>query len=254
MRVINSLKTRLIRLPIYAAGVIKAGNLVIPGVTAETDLGVLKVAPVGANVGAFGVLQEDQTLALTAKVDGSAGWFAPIGSAEKDFPSRLVELIDGHTLVRMDYDLTGVTGATSATDTLTLAALEDNIDTAFFYMVSGAAAGEMRFAKASASGSATMSNNFTTQAVAGYVVKILPLFHTLFTWKSAPTTSPMKIDTVAAAGAGRAIQVERLISRNGLEEQLDPYTHGNLSKLDRLNQFAIRGTLQITNSAFHPLS
>ena len=257
MRVINSCKTRLIRLPVYGAGAdIYEGNLLMSGATAGTDLGVLKCVAVGANTAAIGVLSElhDYSVNGDALVAGSACWFAPIGASEINYPAKQVELCDAHTLVKIDYDLTGVAVTSSAAATVTVADLEDNIDTSFLYCSAGEGKGELRFVDTSASGSCTTTVDFTTLTNAGYVVKVLPLFHTLFVWKITAATVATKLDTTAAVGTGRAIQLERHILRNGLEEVLDPYTHRNLSGLHNLSQFALRGTLQITNSALHPLS
>lgn len=266
MRVINSLKTRLIRLPVYGAGAdIAMGNILMPGVTAETNDGVLISATEASNADAVGILAElhDYSVSGDALVKTIVKpWFAPIGSAEKDYPARLVELFDAHTLVRVDYDLTGVAATSSSATTVTIGSLEDNIDTAFLYVATAGTGtddgvvGMLRFVDTSAAGSCTTSVSLGAGDAlgAGLVVKILPLFHRVLPWYVTDVaTKPVKVATTAAVGTGRALQLERIITRNGLEEQLDPYTHRNLSGLSDLAQFSISGVFQMQDTCFHPV-
>jgi hypothetical protein len=89
---------------------------------------------------------------------------------------------------------------------------------------------------------------------AGYVVKILPLLHGLFVLTVGNTTTPTNLGTTAAAGAARFVQLERHIVRNGNDEMMDPYTHGNLSGLDHLTQLGFYGTFALSSSVFQPLA
>ena len=147
MKVINSLKSRMVRVPVQCATDLVAGSLLIKGATAETDLGVL-IPNAAASAGTYvGVLQElhDVSKNGSALVAGAAhsavipeatgaAWFAPAGGDPSIFPSRLVGLVDYCNLCRIDYDLTGVAATSSSGTTVTIANLEDNIDTSFLYV------------------------------------------------------------------------------------------------------------------------
>ena len=275
MKVINSLKSRLVRVPVQNAASLVAGSLMIKGATAETDLGVLienAVTSAGTYVGILAEMHDinKNGSALVAGAAHSAvipaatgaAWFAPMGGDPSIFPSRLVELIDNTNLCRIDYDLTGVAAASSNGTTVTIANLEDNIDTAFLYVATAGAgtdagvAGMLRFVDTSAAGSCTTSVEFGAgDAVgAGLVVKILPLFHTLFRLSVPTATVPTKISPLAAVGVARLTQMERHIIRNGNDEMMDPYTHGNLSGLNSLNQFGMYGVFAFNSTIFTPVA
>jgi hypothetical protein len=240
----------------------------IRGTTAETDLGTVIVNAAASAAGYVGILAEKHTYATqgsalvagavhSAVITGAGGaaWFAPAGGNPDIFPSRKIELIEGMTLCKIPYALSGSVSASSSTTTVTVSSLEDNIDTGFLYSYggTGAAKGELRFIATSAAGSCVTSNAFTTMAT-DYVVKILPLLHGLFVLTVGNTTTPTKIDTTAAAGAGRLIQLERHIVRNGADEMMDPYAHGNLSGLDDRGQLEFYGVFGLCSTVFSPLS
>lgn len=267
MQVIQSLKSRVVRLPVQSATDLVSGSLLIKGVTGGTNLGTAIVSAAASADSYVGILAEPHIYSVngsalvagaqhSAVIAGATGaaWFAPMGGDSKIFPSRLVELVEGLTLCRIDYATTGVQVTNSSGTTVTVGSLEDNIDTAFLYASAGEALGQLRFVDTSAAGSCTTSNAFTTMTSAGYVVKILPLLHGLAVLTVANTTTPTKIDTTAAAGAARLIQLERHIVRNGNDEMLDPYTHGNLSGLNSLNQLKFSGVFALCSTVFSPLA
>lgn len=267
MQIIQSLKSRVVRLPIHSATDVVSGALLIKGTNDETDLGTCIVNAAASASNYVGVLAEPHVYAKcgsalvagaahSAVIAGATGaaWFAPQGGSDSLFPSHLVELAEGLTLCRLDYDQTGVAVTNSSGTTVTVSSLEDNIDTSFLYASAGEAIGQLRFVDTSAAGSCTTSNAFTTMTAAGYVVKILPLLHGLFVLTVPGTTAPTKLDTTAAAGAARLIQLERHIVRNGMDEMLDPYTHGNLSGLNSLAQLKFSGVCALCSTVFSPLA
>ena len=275
MKVINSLKSRMVRVPVQCATDLVAGSLLIKGATAATDLGVLIPNAVDSAGTYVGVLQElhDVSKNGSALVAGAAhsavipeatgaAWFAPFGGDSSLFPSRLVELVDYCNLCRIDYDLTGVAATSSNGTTVTIANLEDNIDTSFLYVATAGVgtdagvAGTLRFVDTSAAGSCTTSVTMGAGDAlgAGLVVKILPLFHTLFRLSVPTSAIPTKISPLAAVGAARLTQMERHIVRNGCDELMDPYTHGGLSGLNSLNQFGIYGVFAFQSTIFTPVA
>jgi hypothetical protein len=258
--VVQSLKSRLIRMPIYGGGAdIFPGSFVMPGVTAETDDGVLIKNTAASNADVVGILAElhDYSETGDALVDGSVSWFAPAGGNDLAYPSRLVEICDAHTIVRIEQDLTSkiaVAGYNAGTKTVTITSLEDNIDTGFLYVASGAGAGQIEFINTSASGSCTIPTAFSTAIDnTSYVCKILPLFHQAIVWTAPSATAGTKVGTTAAVGTGRCNILARYIKRNGLDEMLDPNNHGGLTGLNSLSQFSIYYLLQLVNTALHPI-
>lgn len=270
MKVINSLKSRIVRLPVHSAVDLVAGSLVIRGTTAATDLGTVIINAAASAAGYVGILAEGHSYAKSgsalvagaahsAVVPGANGaaWFAPAGGNAELFPSRQIELVEGLTLCRIDYSLTGVAATSSNGTTVTIGALENDIPTGFLYAASGDAIGKLRFIDVDGNnGTCTTSVAFGAgDAVGtGLIVKILPLLHGLFPFTVGNTTTPTKIATTAGAGAGRIVQLERHIIRNGADEMLDPYTHGNLSGLNSLNQFGIYGVFGMASTVFSPLA
>ena len=262
MQVIKSLKSRVVRLPIHSATDVVAGGLMIKGATAETDLGTLIVNAAASAANYVGILVAGAAPSAVIAAATGAAWFAPQGGDSKIFPSRLVELTEGATMCRLDYDLTGVAATSSDGTTVTVGSLEDNIDTGFLYVATAGTGtddgvvGMLRFIDTSAAGSCTTSVTMGAGDAlgAGLVVKILPLLHGLFVLTVPNTTTPTKLGTTAAAGAARLVQFERHIVRNGLDEMMDPYTHGNLSGLNSLAQLKFYGVCAMNATVFSPLS
>lgn len=259
MQIINSLKSRMIRLPVYGAGAdIYPGTLMMPGVTGETDLGVLIGCTAASNADAIGVLQElhDYSVNGDALVAGSACWFAPFGKAANEYPAKEVELLDGHTLVRVDYDLTSdMAIGTVAGAVITVASIEDGIDTGFLYINDGTGVGQLEFIASDDGTLLTVATAFATTPVAAdsTLVKVLPLFHQKIVWTASSATAPTKVGTTGTYGTGRGMILERHIVRNGMDEMLDPHTHGGLTGLSSLAQFKLYNVMQITNSGLHPI-
>lgn len=266
MQVINSLKSRIVRLPVNSSTDLVAGSLMIRGTTAETNLGTAIVNAAASASGYIGHLVElhDYSVNGSALVAGAAhsaviadatgaAWFAPMGGNPDIFPSRQIELIEGMTLCRADYKLTGAAMTTSSVTVTPGSTGENNIDTGFLYCTVGTGIGELRFIDTvNGTTSLTTSVAFTTGGTA--FVKILPLLHGLFVLTVGDTTTETQIATTNAVGAARLVQLERHIVRNGADEMLDPYTHGNLSALDHLTQLKFYGVFGLCSTVFSPLS
>lgn len=270
MQIIQSLQSRLIRLPVTSAVDLVKGTLMIRGTTAETNLGTVIVgatdSAAGTYVGILAELHDNSAMGSalvagaehSAVITGAAGaaWFAPQGGDPEIFPSRQIEVLEGLTLCKIQYKLTGIAATSSSGTTVTIASLEDNIDTAFVYAASGGAIGKLRFVDTSGSGSCTTAVSFGAgDAVGtGKIVKVVPLLHGLVLLTVGNTTTATQIDTAGAVGAARLVQLERHILRNGIDENLDPFTHGNLSGLNSLSQFNLYGIFSIASSVFQPLA
>lgn len=254
--VVQSLKSRQIWAPIYAAAAdIFGGALLMPGVTAETDDGVLINCTESSNADCIGILTEllDYSVTGESLVNGTT-WFNP-KSTNPAAPAHWVELVDTATLVKVAYDTVDTLGVTSASGTtITITSLEDNIDSAFLYVQAGTGIGQIEFVSTSASGSCVVATAFATQVDStSTVLKILPLYHRLLKWDIAVAADTLKIGSDAAVGSGRALILERHIVRNGLDELLDPDGHGGLTGLNSLAQFQIYCLAHIQDTGFHPV-
>ena len=255
----QSLKSRLIRLPVYGAGAdLAAGAILIPGVTAETDDGVLINSTATSLVDAIGVLAElhDYSESGDALVTGAVSWFQlDTANARTQLPARQVELLDAHTILKIPYDTSDTAAVASySAPTVTISSLEDNIDTAFLYIVGGTGAGQLGFVDTSAAGSCTVDTNFTTALDnTSTVIKILPLFHNLVKIAVATATAETKIGTDAAAGSARIVVIANHMVRRGLDEFMDPLYHDTLSGLSSLARLEFYSEIAVQNTALHPV-
>lgn len=255
--IIRSNKSRVYKLPVYGAGAdLARGTVLIPGVTAETDDGVLINSTATSMVDALGVLVQlhDFSASGDALVTGAVPWFRiDTANSRTETPTREVELLDAGCLLLMDYDTSDTMTGSSSSTTVTVASLEDNIDTGFIYGVSGTGAGQLGFIDTSASGSCTLDAAPTVAYSSTPLLKILPLFHTLLKVAIATATAPTKIGTDAAAGSARALIVQRYITVNGLREEMDPVDHDARTGLNSAAQLSFQAVVRIQDSAFDPI-
>lgn len=198
------------------AALITDGAALMPGVTADTDLGVLiPLTVAGADCIGFtvGKMAASETNTLVA------------GTAWKLWP---VTPCGQMTVVECDYSLTDTMAvASTSTTTVTITSLEDNIDTSWLYAVGGTGAGLLAYLASSASGSAT-SKTATAWDNTTTVIKILRLFHQLAKISSTSDS----IGTDAAAGSWTIVVLQNWISNiQRSAEILDPTKHDNLSGL-----------------------
>ena len=198
--------------PVYsAASAIKKGSLLIPGVTADTDLGLLKLAT-AAGTGSVGFLDKAIAAADTDSSVLGTGWNL-----------QDVELIHPFYVTDVEYDQsTTMAVASNSSTTLTVTSLEDNIDTSWVYATTGTKAGYLSFLVSSAAGSATEKTamGFSTDTT---LIKILRLFHRVAYLNSTFD----KIGTQAAAGSWTTRILGNKFKVNGRWSHLDPRYHDN---------------------------
>ncbi len=209
--------------PIKTAADISNGALLMPGVTAETDLGTLILAStagadsVGTMAGLF-----DYSVVGTSAVDGSTWVTAPV---KPNFDAVVME-------AEYDQSDTMALASDESTKTITITSLEDNIDTSYLYCVSGTGIGQLRFVDTSASGSCTIATAGNPEwDAADTCIKILRLFHPLAKLNTAAT----KIGTDAAAGSWTIAVIQNYIERQGRRQFMDPTKHDGLNSLNATN-------------------
>lgn len=198
------------------AAAIADGALLMPGVTADTDLGVL-IPATSAAADAIGTLTGPILATDTNTLVAGTAWLV-----------KPVSPIAPVAVVRVDYDLTDTAAvASNSGTTLTITSLEDNIDTSWAYATSGTGAGELSYLASSASGSATQKTAMGWSSDTT-VIKILRLFHPLAKLNSTSD----KIGTDAAAGSWTIVVLQNYISNIArVSEVLDPTKHDNLDGL-----------------------
>lgn len=219
MDVIGKVESQYYSWPVkHAAADIPDGALLMPGVTAGTDLGVLIVAAT-AGADAVGRLHGllDASEVTDTLVNGTV------------WNTRTVTPVFPGVLVRSEYDQADTAAvASNSGTTLTITSLEDDIDTSWIYAVGGTGAGELSFLTASAAGSATQKTAMGW-ASDTTVIKILRLFHQL----AKLVTAADKIGTDAGAGSWTIVVLQNWIKNNTRAwEILDPTKHDNLSGLN----------------------
>jgi hypothetical protein len=200
------------KLPIYATADIADGALLMPGVTAETDLGALIVAT-GAGADAIGILRGKLTYATTNR------WLAD-GTQHVE---ASVELIDRYSIVDIEYDQSDTMAvASTSTTTVTITSLEDNIDASYLY---SPVSGNLFYVAQSSAGSC-VTKTATGWTNADTAIKILRPFHQLAKLNTAGT----KIGTDAGAGSWTVCILQNEFEALGYPRQrLDATKHNGLS-------------------------
>jgi len=224
----------IVSVPIYGAGAdIADGAAIMPGVTAETDLGVF-ITGATAIADMLGTLRglHDFSVVADSLVAGTA-WV--LGD---------VELCDQYTPLWVEYDQSDTIAVTStSTTTVTITSLENNIDTSYLFSTNGSGTGLTAFVDTSASGSCTTLNS-TAWTSATNVIKILRLGHPLAKINTAATM----IGTDAAAGSWTVFVLENWFeAANYPLQMLDPTKHDNLS----LTKARFYAKLLVRNTAGH---
>jgi hypothetical protein len=199
------------------AAAISEGALLMAGITADTDLGVL-IPATTAGTDAVGVL--DQAIASTdtnTLVTGTAWLTRPV--------TPCVPMLG----LEVDYDQTDTMAvASTSTTTVTVTSLEDNIDTSWLYAVSGTGVGKLAYLASSAAGSAT-SKTATSWDSTTVLIKILRLFHQL----AKINTTADKIGTDAGAGSWTILILQNWLANNQYGAVvLDPTKHDNITGLN----------------------
>ena len=201
---------------------ISDGALLMPGVTAETDDGVLIVASgagadvVGSCIGAIATSESN-----TDVTDGNPWLLWPVSPC---FPGIIME---------MEYDQSDTAAVASySAPTVTISSIEDNIDTGWIYVVGGTGAGQLGFIDTANGSVVTVETNFTTALDStSTVIKILPLFHQL----AKLNTAADKIGTDAAVGSWTCLILQNWIATLDRGAQVlrpDTGYHQNLQNLN----------------------
>jgi hypothetical protein len=264
--------------PVSGAGAnIPIGTLMMPGVTAGTNDGVLIPVTATSNANAIGVLNTQHNYASSgdALTTTLTQWFPLAGfngasylfgnivgstATAPPYPSHPIELIDASVLVRVSYNLASTMAVASFNSGTQVATITNEIttkDSAFDYFNAGTAIGELAFVTVSNSGSdtfvtgtpLTVSPDSTTK-----ITQILPLFYRTPVWKVNSTTVCTLLDSTAAVGTGRAIFIANFIGLNGDSFQLDPYTFHNKQGLNLVTNLDFFSYVQMQSSGFHPVS
>ena len=239
MRIGRYSQENAINCPVSGLGTaLVAGALLKRGATPATENGMLIAATASAaHPDTFGILREANAVADDTDVPGTI------------FKTHPVDILNPGRIVRISYsvltaDIITVTQAVSTT-TITLAALEDDIDAGFLYVVSGTGAGQTNFLTASASGAATLKAAFGTNLdTTSRLIKILPRFHQ-FGALSADGTS---LRSQAGAGLTPIIVIDSHIIRNDGIKQLNPVTDSALVGLNSLATVRFEADIMFRNA------
>lgn len=263
-QVVESSNKRLFLFPFSGAGSsVAAGALVMPGATNGTNEGVAIPVTASSNLHGVGVLAELHNFGLSgdALQTTLVPWFPGNGrafrsSAFSQFPSRQVELFDNATIIRMDYSLVSTVAVASATATvLTITSEVAGFGGGFVYYNAGTGIGELKFLASSAAGIATLvSASGTTADSTTKLTKVLPYFYDTPIWLVNTATAPTLLDSVAGDGTGRAVVLGSFISKNGIEDVLDPKSYHGATGLNNITGFALYSLLGMVDTAFHPVA
>lgn len=206
----------IIKVPIYGAGAdIAQGALVMPGVTADTNIG-MAITATGAAADAVGALVgiHDYSVVGDSLVAGTNWVYGE------------VELFDQYNPVWVEYDQTDTLAVASTSGTtVTITSLTADIDTTWLYAVSGTGAGKLAYCVSTASGSAV------TKTATGWdstttCIKILNVFNQLAKLNTAATM----LGTDAGAGSWTVCILENYLQHAGSQPVLlDPTKHDNLT-------------------------
>jgi hypothetical protein len=196
--------------PVYSgAAAIKKGAMLMPGVTADTDMGLL-IAATTTGLGSVGFLDKAIAAADTDSSVLGTGWNL-----------QDVELLKPYYVTDAEYDQsTTMAVASNSSTTLTITSLENNIDTSWVYATTGTKAGYLSFLVSSAAGSATQKTamGFSTDTT---LIKILRLFHRV----AYLNATFDKLGTQAAVGTWTTRILQNKMKVNGDWKYLNPVYH-----------------------------
>lgn len=228
----------LIKVPITGkASVLANGRVIVPGTTQGTDMGL--AIGIAANTDwtdAVGLLKGASVVANDSVQAGTTWTYGE------------VELIDSLNLIEIDWsvasgDTLAVTSQSSTT--LTITSLENNADCGWFYVAAGAGIGQLFFATACTSGTATLkSAPATALDTTSKVVHIKRFGHKLHF-----TNTAGQLATQAAVGAVKFMTLENYIDSpaNGIPKQLlDPTKHSGITLTSRKVTFTTVGVMRNT--------
>lgn len=270
--VVNYADARELVFPVSGAGSnIPVGTLMMPGVTAGTNIGVLIPVTATSNADCIGILNEAHVYAASgdALTTTLAQWFAPAGfdsnnylqgvkgSGGGPFPSHRIDLLDTATLIKVSYSQASTMAVASySAPTVTITNEITLKDSGFLYINAGTGIGQIGFITISNSGSDTLvSATALTTALdsTSKLTQILPICYYLPVWKVNSTTASTFLDSTAAVGTGRAAVMANFININGRVDRLDPKLYHNAQNLNSVSQLDFYSYLAVQNTLFHPI-
>lgn len=267
-QVVRELPHNYFTIPFSGAGAnVPKGTPVIPGATGGTNFGV--GIPGTATTGAtrvVGLLLDNHIFSGTnssgdATTATLVNWFAGYGGkTDLTAPSHKVAPLSPMVAVQMDYagvssgtSATGVAVASATSTVLTITSTEANLDGGFAYVYGGTGIGQLAFVKSSTTGAWTVSSAMGTACDStSTLLKILPFFYETPTFLVNSTTQPLVVDSIAAAGSGRAVMIGSYIVRNGAIDILDPKAFHNTTGLNSLSSLRFYSIMAFQNTIFAP--
>ena len=221
-RIKSGRNPQIVKVPFTGKGaIIQDGTLVMPGVTQATDMGLFIPVPV-SNAGAnqIGILKGTSVVANDSVQAGTTWTFAE------------VELLGAYDLMELDYsmataDLLTLTSACSTT-TLAITSMENNADCGWFYVAAGAGVGQLLFAVANTSASATLMT--APSPALDTTSKVVRISRVGITTQAVNSKS--QAISQAAVGTYTFFNLENYIDSpsNGIAKQLlDPTKHNGIT-------------------------
>ena len=247
----------VLRLPVFAnATGISEGTLLIPGVTADQDMGVLIPAPgAGTNVATKAVGLANRTVANADRTDADpdGGGSATFGTLEP------VAIINPGDLLCIEYnDTSQIDVASYSAPTVTITSLADIWDGGWVYVAQDVSTetgiGQLGYIETSASGSVGCRDNFTTALDStSDVIMIVPVGRLLVARSAVSATRTTQLNTYAASTNYVTLfsilkNELKYQGKNGWV-QMQPQLHSNLQLSGLSPKFRALGYLRDTFAA-----
>lgn len=195
----NMRHSEVLELPVFANAVgISAGTILVPGTTADQDMGVLIPAPgAGSTAPADIVGLSNRTIAAADRTDADpdGGGSATFGTLEP------VALVLPQDLICIEYnEVVDVDVASYSAPTVTITSLADIWDGGWIYATSGTGVGQLGYLEVSASGSVGARDNFTTALDSTTdAILILPIGRLLAAISAVSATAATLLNTYVAS-------------------------------------------------------
>ena len=248
--------SEVLRLPVYAAATgISEGTLLIPGVTADQDMGVLIPAPgAGTNIATKAVGIANRTIANADRTDAD-----PDGGASATFGTlEPVALIKPGDLLCIEYNqAVDINVASYSAPTVTITSLQDAFDGGWVFIndTSGETGrGQLGYCEVGASGTVGVRDNFTTAPDStSDVIMVVPAGRLLVARSAVSATVPTMLNTYAASTnyvtLFSIIKNEMTYQGKNGWVQMQPQLHSNLQLSGLSPKFRAVGYLRDTAAA-----
>lgn len=171
------------------------------------------------------------------------------------FVTKGVQIAQQFRIHRLQYSLASadlITCTTTVTTTTqTITSMEDDIDAAFFYVAAGTGIGQTNYATAAAAGASTLKAAYGTSLdTTSKIVKILPRFHSFFSF----STDGTQISSQVAVGASLCTVIDTYIEINGDLKQLNPVKHAALTGLNSMRSLRFWADITLRDTAPYSLA